>query len=83
MNNQVAAPCCGSCKHVGMGFSYSNPSAVCWAGDKAFAVQLGILRCKNNYTPRNPISIIDIPGVKELVKCAWAEGWNKALEDKE
>ena len=80
MINQVAAPCCGSCEHckgsaIGLRCYERTPYEVTGLRNSCMEGR--------NYSPCNPIPITDLPGVKELIKCAWAEGWNKALEDKD
>ena len=75
MNNQVAAECCGSCKY----FYYDQGanSDLCHNKKATLMYKMSIshrLCAENLYSPRNPIPIIDIPGVKELVKDAWSAG---------
>jgi len=70
MNNQVAAPCCGSCEH------WSDAYGLC---GQARRLPVRVTRdgyfCKGvNYTPRNPIPLISVPGVKEMVIDAFKSG---------
>jgi|GEM_PF-5564438 len=95
MINQVAAPCCGSCEHckgsaIGLRCYERTPYEVTGLRNSCMEGR--------NYSPCNPIPIIDIPGVKELkealltitylvhpadsLKVAQALA-EKALEDKE
>ncbi len=61
MDNQVAAKCCGSCEHYEPVGEFCEPQ-----NTDVFATDF---YCGgNDYSPRNPIPIISIPGVKELVE---------------
>ncbi len=65
MNYQVASPCCGSCKNWDM------PRRKCGMDATIIFVDYDDCSCnRDNYSPRNPIPIVEIPGVKELVKAA-------------
>lgn len=71
MNNQVAAPCCGSCLHWDDNHQYCKEH-----NDYA---QGSHLNCEGeDYSPRNPIPIIDLPEVKELIEVAYRAGFNEA-----
>ena len=77
MNNQVAAPCCGSCEH------WSDAYGLC---GQARRLPVRVTRdgyfCKGvNYTPRNPIPIIELPGVKEMVEASFREGLHYGFEE--
>ena len=81
MNNQVAAPCCGSCKY----FYYDKTTNDnCCHYRKAILMYMTSfpyrLCAANYYIPRNPIPIIDIPGVKELVEKAFIAGLVEGVE---
>ena len=71
MDNQVAAECCGSCKWDSHGRDCPKYNCIRNDGDV------------DEYVPNNPIPVIELSGVKELIKAAWIEGWNKALEGKD
>ena len=81
MNNQVAAPCCGSCK-----FFYYDEEAHsdnCHNEKATLMYKMSISHriCAGGYyTPRNPIPIIELPGVRELVKSAFGEGLHDGIE---
>ena len=88
MINQVAAPCCGSCEKAG----YNSGVLFCGVSHTSRKPWDVCPQAKHrqDYSPRNPIPIIDIPGVKELVEGAYraaleavVENVTKALEDKE
>ena len=68
MNNQVAAPCCGSCL-----FAQCCATGLrCFKTTSNELVSLGQITCLHGegYKPRVFIPIIDVPGVKELVEAA-------------
>ncbi len=70
MDNQIAAPCCGSCEHCD--YDLCDRTWYCCAKEleKQSVTNRDYLCEGNYYLPRNPIPIIDIPGVKELVEAA-------------
>ncbi len=73
MDNQAAAPCCGSCSL----WQYHHE----WCSKNNKYVEAHYLYCQGNYyIPRNPIPIIDIPGVKELVEGVYKEGFKVGYE---
>ena len=77
MNNQVAAPCCGSCEHckgsaIGLRCYERTPYEVTGLRNSCMEGR--------NYSPCNPIFIIDIPGVKELVEGVYKEGFKVGYE---
>ena len=75
MNNQVAAPCCGSCQCC----SSSSFGHRCYERSPYEIVGLGQTEClpDRKYKPRNPIPIIELPGVRELVEAAWRNGFQE------
>ena len=76
MTNQIAAPCCGSCEHYCWTTSIKDYSC------HAFLNAASMEGCctGDNYSPRNPTPIIDIPGVKELVEEAYRSGVKESKE---
>ncbi len=84
MNNQIAAECCGSCGWYcwnGRLLKYTchNPEIVKQHKQNTFKPES--LCVPNYYSPRNPIPIIDIPGVKKLVEKAFRNGMRWDPED--
>ncbi len=70
MNNQVAAPCCGSCEHdKGATQGCTRYYCIRYPGNDWESQNV-----QDFYSSRNPIPIIDIPGVKELVEKAYKAG---------
>ena len=72
MNNQVAASCCGSCGKAG----YNSGVLFCGVSHtsrKPWDICPQAIP-RQDYSPRNPIPIIDIPGVKEMVEKAYRAG---------
>lgn len=64
MTNEIAAPCCGSCK--------------LWDDNRQFCkehneyAQGSHLSCEGeDYSPRHPVPITDLSGIKELIKTAF------------
>ena len=79
--NQIASPCCGSCKY----FSYNKTvGRNCCNYKRAIMLYLTSfperICAVNYYKPRNPISIIDLPGVKKLIEAAYIAGLTDAAE---
>ena len=79
--NEVAAECCGSCKY----FYYDKTTnGNCCHYKRATLMYMTSfphrLCAANYYKPRNPIPIIDIPGVKELVEGVYKEGFKVGYE---
>ena len=65
MNNQVAAPCCGSCEHC----KTCIHGVRCYERTPYLIIALGNSCLEGRkHKPRNPIPIIQLPGVKELIK---------------
>ena len=76
--NEVASPCCGSCKH----FYYDdNVHDFCCHNIKAdpYNVATAESMCTKAYSPRNPIPLINVPGVKEMVEKAYRDGYVEAF----
>ena len=69
MNNQVVAECCGSCREC-------TEDLFCCLRLPYEHVRFWQIKCLygDKYSPTNPISVIDLPGVKELVKKAYRAG---------
>ena len=84
MNNQVAAPCCGSCDQ----FRWSDGKGVYICLDPEVEKQdvyylvgtHSLPPLPDCYIPRNPIPIIELPGVKEMVEAAFGEGLHYGFE---
>jgi len=70
--NEVASPCCGSCKKAGYN------SGVLYCGVSHFSVapydSCPEKRPMQRYEPLAPIPLIDIPGVREMVERAYRDG---------
>ncbi len=80
--NKVASECCGSCGWYcwnGRLLKYTchNPEIVKQHKQNTFKPES--LCVPNYYSPRNPISITDLPEVRELMKIAYRVGYQKAL----
>ena len=76
MNNEVASPCCGSCKYSYLGF---ERSLFCHSPHKGeIPIRLDKLCCDDGYKPLNPIPLINVPGVKEIVEAAYRTGGSGA-----
>jgi len=77
--NEVASPCCGSCKH----FYYDdNVHDFCCHNIKAdpYNVATAESMCTKAYSPRNPIPLINVPGVKEMVAKAYRDGFRQGID---
>ncbi len=79
--NKVAIECCGSCKY----FSYNKTvGRNCCNYKRAIMLYLTSfperICAANYYKPRNPISIIDLPGVKKLIEAAYRAGYQEVLD---
>lgn len=73
--NKIASECCGSCEHWDM------PKRKCGVDPEIVFVDYDDYSCnREDYSPRNPIPIIDIPGVKELVEKAYRDGFEEGQE---
>ncbi len=77
MNNQIASPCCGSCGWYcwnGRLLKYTchNPEIVKQHKQNTFKPES--LCVPNYYSPRNPVLITDLSGVKELIEAAYRAG---------
>ncbi len=73
--NKVASPCCGSCRY------WDYHYKVCSEITKMHGMYVIPISDPAQYTcdgeyyfPRNPIPIVEIPGVKELVEEAYLSG---------
>jgi len=85
MNNQVAAPCCGSCDQ----FRWSDGKGVYICLDPEVEKQdvyylvgtHSLPPLPDCYIPRNPIPIIELPGVKEMVEAAYREAYRQGFQD--
>ncbi len=71
MNNQIAAECCGSCGWYCWNsrlskYNCHNSEIVKQHKQDDFIPES--LCVPNYYSPRNPIPITDLPGIKELVE---------------
>ena len=75
MNNQVAAECCGSCREC-------TEDLFCCLRLPYEHVRFWQIKCLygDKYSPTNPISVIDLPGVKELVEKAFIAGLVEGVE---
>ncbi len=72
--NKVASECCGSCEH------YKNNSRFPCAKYHNY-VRIGELCCYGeHYSPCNPIPIIDLPEVKELIEAAYRKGFQDGVD---
>ena len=84
MNNQVAAPCCGSCEQ----FRWSDGKGVYICLDPEVEKQdvsylvgtHSLPPLPDCYIPRNPIPLLKLPGVKELVEKAWMCGCDRGMD---
>ena len=77
MNNQVAAPCCGSCEHC----KTCIHGVRCYERTPYLIIALGNSCLEGRkYKPVNPIPIIELPGVKEMVEAAFGEGLHYGFE---
>ncbi len=79
--NKVAIPCCGSCKY----FYYNKTvGGNCCHSKRAIMLYLTSfperICAANYYKPRNPIPIIDLSGVKELIEAAYRAGYQEVLD---
>ena len=114
MNNQVAAPCCGSCAHwkckgewfccyfqydekvkrleelqAQIGDDWTENDEVYNLSNEIYDwedtyFKESIDNCNPatpDYSPRNPIPIIELPGVKEMVEAAFREGLHYGFEE--
>ena len=70
MSKWIAAPCCGSCLHWNDNHQYCKEHNEYAQGSH--------LNCEGeDYSPRNPIPITDLPGVKELIEAAYKAGFDE------
>jgi len=89
MNNQVAAPCCGSCDQ----FRWSDGKGVYICLDPEVEKQdvyylvgtHSLPPLPDCYIPRNPIPIIQLPGMKWMIEAAYRtgfrNGWDCSAKD--
>jgi len=70
--NKVAAPCCGSCKIWNDHYHFCREHSI--------TTEAYYVKCEEGYSPRNPIPLISIPGVKELVEKAYGAGYKDGFE---
>ncbi len=82
MNNQVAAPCCGSCKY----FYYDQEanSDLCHNKKATLMYKMSIshrLCAGGYYSPRNPILLTCLSEVKELEEKAYREGVDDCIKE--
>jgi hypothetical protein len=84
MDNQIAAPCCGSCEWYcwnGRLLKYNchNPEIVKQHKQNSFKPES--LCQPIYYTPRNPSPLIAVPGVREIAEEAYREGYDQGIGD--
>jgi len=65
--NEVASPCCGSCEQYG---SINEWCSACMTN----VIAMDFYCRGKKYEPRNPIPLINVPGVKEMVQKAYRQG---------
>lgn len=72
--NEVASPCCGSCEH----YYYDKRMKKYECENIDVPAQNEIMPqgicAGNHYSPRNPILLIHVPGVKEMVEKTYRQG---------
>jgi len=69
---ELASPCCGSCEH-----QRRQIFRDCRHWDCIRFADNGHI---DNYSPRNPIPLIQVSGVREMVKEAWQDGYQAHID---